>query len=196
MGCVSPVGFDVGETHEALIRLRKFGFTPADLTRIAESDEVAQKVVEALRGRVYPITVDYSMTLEQMIAAGRYDWVNSNITPEHYPLVGSGTVTLDAQLVHYGRDMSSEAVLADLDQKGLRSATIAELLAFGAKYPELQRQFPIVELGSVAGVGGGRRVAYLDRCDRRRGLDLRWFDRGWLARSRFLAFRKSQPSDT
>jgi len=70
---VSPVGFDVGETHEALIRLRKLGFTPADLTRIAESDEVARLVVEVLRGGVYPAVVDYSLTLEQMIAAGRYD---------------------------------------------------------------------------------------------------------------------------
>ena len=187
---VSPIGFDVGETHEALIRLRKAGFTPADLNRIKDSDELAKQIVDLLRGGSYPIEVDYSLTLEQMIAEGEYDWVNSDITSTRFPIVGTGKVGLEGQLEHYGRNMSSDAVLADLDQKGLRPATIAEILAFGAKYPELQRQFPIVALGSVASVSGDRDVAYLCRHDRHRSLRLCCFGDVWDAGSRFLVFRK------
>lgn len=190
MSRVSPVGFDVGETHEALIRLRKLGFTTVDLNRIAESDEIAQKVVDALRGEAYPLTVDYSLTLEQMIEAGRYDWVNSDITAERFPIEGTGQVRLEGQLVYYGKSMSSEAVLTDMDQRGLRPATGAELLAFGEKYPELQRQFPIVELAASAEVRGGRCVLDLGGDDRRRYLYLGWFDGGWGGGCRFLAFRK------
>jgi len=92
--------------------------------------------------------------------------------------------------------MSSEAVLAELDRMNLRPGMIEELLAVGEKYPEKQLEFPIVELGSVARVRGHRGVVYLVRRGRRRSLYLDWFGGGWFAGCRFLAFRKSEPSDT
>lgn len=162
-------------------------------SKTASHEAVARLLAQSplvLSGDNYPITVDYNLSLEQMIAAGHYDWVNADITSNHFP-VGSGTATLEGRLVHYGKNMSSEAVLADLDQNGLRPATLAELLAFGAKYPELQRQFPIIELGSLwQSPGGGRDVACLDRDGRKRSLDLGWFGSDWHGSCRFLAFRK------
>jgi hypothetical protein len=140
---------------------------------------------------VYPITVDCSQTLEQMIAAGNYDWVNSDITSEAFPVKGKGVVQIpDAKPVHFGRKMSSDAAIAELDKMGLRPATHTELLAFGAKYPELQRQFPIVALGSSAQVHGYRSVVCLWSSGRERGLRLCWFGSGWVGVCRFLAVRK------
>ena len=157
----------------------------------AYAASVASFIVRGTVGNAYPLTVDYSKTFEQMIAAGSYDWVSSDITSEHFPVKGTGEIELEGQLIHYGRNMSSEAVLADLDQRGLRPATMAELLAFGAKYPELQRQFPIVELGSVwQSPDGDRDVGCLGRGGRGRGLRLGWFEDDWYADCRFLAFRK------
>lgn len=52
MSRVSQVGFDVGEIHEALITLRKFGFTPQDLNKIQEDEECARRVLQAVRGEV------------------------------------------------------------------------------------------------------------------------------------------------
>ena len=185
----------LSEVTSTLEALELHGVSQEHLKRIrndkAYAEQVASFIVRGGKGDVYPITVDYGLSLEQMIATGRYDWVNSDITSEHYPIVGTGTVALEGQLVHYGRNMSSEAVLADLDQKGLRPATMAELLAFGAKYPELQRQFPIVELGSVWPYPlGDRSVGYLARVGRGRRLRLVWFADDWGASYRFLAFRK------
>lgn len=44
---------------------------------------------------------------------------------------------------------SVEKVFRELDRRGLRPATIEQLLAFAAKYPAIQKQFPIVALGSA-----------------------------------------------
>ncbi len=52
MSRVSQVGFDVGETHEMLITLRKVGFTAEDLNRIQEDEECARRVLQAVRGEL------------------------------------------------------------------------------------------------------------------------------------------------
>lgn len=139
----------------------------------------------------YPIMVDYGMKLEAMIKVGRYDWVNSDITAEHFPMQGEGRVDLGAQLVHFGRDREDADVTAEFDRLGLRDGAIEELLAFGVKFPDLQRKFPIIGRKSVwrhrfgrsccpcLGAGGGGRY-----------LDLSFREYGWNGYYRFLAFRK------
>ena len=64
-----------------------------------------------------------------------------------------------------------------------------EMLAFGKKYPYLQRKFPIVALGSVAFLYGDRHVGYLSSSDFKRVADLRCFDGGWFGDYRFLGVR-------
>lgn len=153
------------------------------------SHEAVARLLAQRMSASYPITVDYSLTLEQMITAGGYDWVNSSITSESFPITETGKAELNAQLVCFERAMSSDQALAELDKMGLRPATIAELLVFGAKYPQKQLEFSIVGLGSVAQLGDGRNVASLDQHGRRRVLYLYLFDDGWYVH-RFLAFPK------
>ena len=140
----------------------------------------------------YPVTIDYADTFEQRLASGRYDWKNSDINKKNFPVKGEGTVDRILELAHYAKDMSTDAVLAAIDAQGYRPATIEDLLAFGAKYPELQREFPIVALGSVwQNWFGNRYVAYLYRVGDKRNLDLYWFVHDWRALYRFLVVRKS-----
>ncbi len=138
---------------------------------------------------VFTLTVNYDLSIED--AAGNYDWVNDNITNRNFPLTRRGTETIEAHLVHFGRVMTSDEVLDELDKQGLRSATIEELLAFGADHPELQRQFPIIALGSVwVDPGGGRCVPVLWSFGRRRSVGLSWLGYEWLSRYRFAAVSK------
>jgi hypothetical protein len=125
---------------------------------------------------LYPITVDYSQSFAKMVAAGHYDWTNSDIVAEHFPIEGEGKVKIMAQLVHLYHAANDRVVIAELDKRGLRPATIEELLAFGAKYPEFQREFLIVALGSYGWVHprGDRRVPGLHGTGGRRNLDLHW----------------------
>ena len=142
-------------------------------------------------GSVCSITVDYALTLEQMIAAGRYDWKNGDITAKNFTVTGTGTVKLEVRLFHYGRGMSTKDVLKDIDQNGYRPIKIEELLALGATKPELQREFPIIALGSVwQDLRGGRDVPFLSGDGSRRHLNLRWIGRGWSEICRFGAVRK------
>lgn len=134
------------------------------------------------------IIVDYAESLEEMIAAGNYDWKNSDITPEHFPILGKGKVELKPHLIHFNRVIDSDDVLKSPEMIGKRPGKIEELLAFGKTYPEMQRKFPVVALGSVAGLDGHRRVACLDEGRSERELYLNWRVDGWDESCRFLAF--------
>ena len=135
------------------------------------------------------ITIDYGLTLADMIAAGRYDWTNSDITAKRFPLNGGGKVDVAVELVHFDRSISSDDAIAEMRRRGLRPATLAELLAYGAKFPEEQCKFPIVALGSVTAVDGYRFVPYLCGVGSKRDLYLYWWDVDWNGDYRFLAVR-------
>lgn len=137
----------------------------------------------------YHLVVDYTQSFKQMIVAGHYDWVNSEIE-KNFSVQGTGTVNLDTELVHLNRNIGSDEALKELDHLGYRAATAEELLAFGAAYPEKQREFPIVALGTVRHVLGLRHVLCLWRDRSERRLVLRWFVLDWSDRYRFLAVRK------
>ncbi|MBI3573124.1 MAG: hypothetical protein HY092_02910 [Candidatus Kerfeldbacteria bacterium] len=142
-------------------------------------------------GNIHHVTVDRDKKLKAMIKAGRYDWTNSDINDKHFPVEGSGTVEIDIELVHYGRGMSTDAVLKDLDARGLRPAKIEELLALGAAKPELQREYPIIALGSVwQNLFGDCSCPYLYRGGSGRRLSLIRFGDGWRGICRFAAVRK------
>jgi hypothetical protein len=146
--------------------------------------------------------VDYDMTLEQMIAAGNYDWKNDDITAKWFPIVGKGKVEFEDTIFHFDHDISSEdavkEILAADTKNPWEPGRIENILAYGAKNPEEQRKFPIVGLGSVGEVGGLRYVPCLSRYDSRRRLDLRWWVDAGGARCRFLGVRKkvSQTSNS
>ena len=140
---------------------------------------------------VHSVTVNYNLSLAEMIEAGHYDRGDADITVERFPVKGESTQKLAVELVHFNRAISSENTIQELDAMGLRPATIEELLAFGAAFPDLQRKFPIVALGSSSIIRGNRLVPCLYEDDSmRRRLNLYWGDIGWDGYYRFLAVRK------
>jgi len=163
----------------------------------ADKDEV-QKVIEdendpmwvAIAKRFTASVATKVLSLKDMIAAGRYDWVNSDITEKRFPMPKDFVLGAEPKVFHFDRDISSEKAIALMDADGYRPATIFDLLDYGAKNPEEQRKYPILALGSVALIYGDRCVAFLHRDDSERHLDLFWFDFGWSAFCRFLAVRK------
>lgn len=185
---------------QALLELvRQKGGSDEDIYRLATPngkgllEKIADLIVEAGRATadVFKITVDYSQSLAAMIKAGHYDWVNRDVTVEHFPIEGKGKVDVEIILVHLGRVATIEEVEAELEKLGLRSAKIEELLALGAARPELQREFPIVALGSRwRDVLDNAYVAVLGGDGRHRGLNFD-YDRGqWHDFCRFAAVRK------
>lgn len=109
--------------------------------------------------------VDYNQSVEQMISAGKYDLIDDAVNEENFPLpVGllGQKKTVSTRLIHYDQGKESSEIISDMEQARQRPANLAELLALGIEQPELQRQFPIVALGSVrSDAYGNETVPYL-----------------------------------
>ena len=136
---------------------------------------------------VYKVVVDYDISLAEMIEAGGYDWVNDDITAEHFPLKSEGKWEVEITLLHFNRFISSDVAIEEADPVIL----LPELLALGARYPELQKQFPVVALGSVWQYRSGyHAVPYLWGAGSKCGLVLGLFENDWDPDFRFAVARK------
>jgi len=155
------------------------------------------KIAEIMAGDIrseegnYPITFNYSESIEDKVVAGKYDWSNEDITSEHLPTSRIGTAESSIKLFHFDQGISSEEVLKEMEKEGYRPAEACELLSFGVKHPDVQREFPIIALGSVwQSPGGHRYVVYLHRDGAGRDASLHWLDLDWPGSCRFAAVRK------
>lgn len=145
------------------------------------------------------VIVDYKLSIESMVEAGRYDYRDGNITDEHFPFTGEGWVETEILLVHFDPDIKDDMVIKEMEQMGLRQATLPELLALGATHPKLQYGHNIVALGSSWVSPNFYRpipclstswVGEYDRAESIRVIQLIWYDRGWNERCWFAAVRE------
>src|SRR3989344_1602454 len=150
----------------------------------------AQAVVAA----IVTYIVDCTLSLEEMIKAGNYDWVNSDITAKRFPIKSTGADEWEFKMFHFDCSTSSEDAVTGITTDDVvnpwQPAGIEHLLTYGAKNPEEQRKYPIVGLGSAPEVVGVRYVPYLGWVDSKRYLNLDWWGYDWGAYCRFLGVRK------
>lgn len=170
-----------------------------DLHRLLTDSKLAQQVAKLIMsgrqkaGDTFKVVVDYSKSLAEMIRLGKYDWANDDINDKHFPIQGAGQHEAELVLVHFNKDITTKEVLAHLSSNDLKAAEIEHLLVFGTIYPEIQKEFPVVALGSVWVLGGGfRDCPYLSFVGGGRELGLGWRgdDDQWGGGCRFLAVRK------
>lgn len=102
----------------------------------------------------FPTKVDYGLSFAEAVRAGRYHREDLT-TGEHLknytwlPLLKkTGVESVNIELVHFERSMTRKEVLEVFEQCDLRPANYRELLAFGAQYPDVQRAYFILALGS------------------------------------------------
>ncbi|MBN1325778.1 hypothetical protein JW977_02245 [Candidatus Falkowbacteria bacterium] len=196
---VSAVGIIFEIVKKISDAIRTLGGTDEDLRRLLTDSKLVKQIAELIMsGRqkasdTYKVVVDYSKTLTEMIQLGNYSYANNDITDRHFPIQGSGQHEVELVLVHLNKDATIKEVLAHLDGLGLKPASIEHLLTFGAANPNVQREFPIVALGSVWVDGhGDRGYPYLRCSGDERELRLYWCDDDdhWSGHCRFLALRK------
>ena len=131
------------------------------------------------------VVIDHGVTIEQMIAIGRYDWIDPNVTHGRFLAIGIGAVTLRPVLVSFD---DSERINSGM----LRHATPIELLAYGAKYPKAQLKRLIFALGQQ--MQFDRSFYHLYLCSRegkKRWLSLRTVDAQFHKGCYFLMFEKN-----
>jgi hypothetical protein len=129
--------------------------------------------------------------IKHLLAAGKYDWASCDLTDDHFPPKQTGPAQAIVEVVDFGtRTISNSEAQIELKKRGVEPAAIEHLLAFGAAYPDEQRKYPIIALGSVACIREHPCVPFLatDGSARFAGI-LAWNDE-WSNAMRFLAIRK------
>jgi hypothetical protein len=105
----------------------------------------------------YPISVDYGLSIEEMIKSGSYSRAYQEITSRNFPSKDTGTKDLHVSLIRLDGRSAFIDVREGEARNGLRPATLAELLAFGSLYPGMFNGIAVVTLGSsLTQSSGGR----------------------------------------
>ena len=172
---VLPLDADKDEAQRAIDDMN-------DPLWVAIVNRFAKKVGEAVQA--------VKGVLQGLIDAGKYDYVNPNITEDNFPVPAEFVLGSEPKIYHFNRYISSENAIKEMDKDGYRPAMIWDLLDYGAKNPEEQRKYPIIGLGSIGEVDGDREVPYLIGFDSERRLNLYRWDDVWGSDYRFLAVRK------
>lgn len=142
--------------------------------------------------KLYALRVDYSKTLEQMIAEARFDYVNSGISSEHFLINGEGIQEKIAEIVLFPGMMTTAEVVYDIRRRGLLPAGIEDLVAFASEYPDFQRiGNPVIALGtSWKRAEGEEVVPVLRGGEKDRNMHLLRTVNNWNPSERFLALRQ------
>jgi hypothetical protein len=137
---------------------------PKEVIRRINSDEwivTVSKIVSYIVA-TFTVTVGETVSVEDAVKAGKFDWSNDNITSKNFSKLTDGQKSdKEVFLFHFNKTMSSEEVIAKMDKAGYRPGNIWDLIGLAVKEPDLQRKFPIIALGSVCELGGDRHVPCL-----------------------------------
>lgn len=139
-----------------------------------------------ISGREFPVEIDYDQPLAKAIALAELDYVNAAINEEHFPSELTGKLSVVIRLARFDVLMTEQNVLTELSEAALRPADIRAHVALSKRHPDLQRQFPIVGLGSVWSSNIDR-VPVLWGGPKGRSLFLLWAEYYWLPGFRFAA---------
>jgi hypothetical protein len=104
----------------------------------------------------YRVEVDYGQPLEDLVRAKGYDFENGfyskDLTSHNFPSKRVGKTTEMIALIHFGYEMSSEEVIAEMIAMSLRPAKAQELFSLGVPraraYCISHGNFQIMALGS------------------------------------------------
>ncbi len=139
----------------------------------------------------FPLHVNYSISIDQLLTSGGCDWKEQGINRRNFPSEARGEIDVEIYLISLGGVLKSEEVMTALREEQLRPATLSELLTFGAAHPDKQLEFPIAALGSIwKGDDGILRVPYLTCSSYQKRCCLLWQYGTWAGYFRFAALRE------
>lgn len=147
------------------------------------------------RAQIYTLEVDYGMSFDQMVEAGRYDWRNPGITRQLYTTMGEGKKRFQAELIRLKRGGLTKTVLATARKRRLIRPAPEHLLAFGAQYPDVQEEFLVVGLYEedkwVRDSDGNLGILCLGENERGRYIGFAWPIFAWRVGDGFLFLRNN-----
>ena len=143
------------------------------------------------------VVVDCGQSLDKSVVESGCTEVDGKINADNFPSDGVENQKREVTifLFWFGWFIHSENVLEVMKKAGYRPATLKELLALAKDYPELQRKFPIAELGTVCLIFGVvKKVVELStRPDNKRAVKTELYARKWPDEYRFPAVKIVPP---
>lgn len=160
------------------------------MPRAKQVNHTQQEMYVDKRGP-FPLVVNWARPIEDLVSEGHYDDVTRNMLRAGLEVPEIGFDRIEGDLVSFTRRSSTDDILRALDRVDMRPAKFRELLVFGIKHPDIQREFAIVALGSISRFRGKDCLAYLHGDRYGRTLVLGVAGDGWrVKRYQFLAFPK------
>jgi hypothetical protein len=140
---------------------------------------------------IYRVSIPYGQSIEQLLEMGHYDIPSPYLNDLDFQRTDRGGEWVrEIELVHFGRNISTDDALGGIEQRGLRPSNVTELLTFGASHPDVQREFPVVALGEIfPHPHGARNVVALGTLGEPRCVFV-WLALDWHDACRFAAIRK------
>lgn len=139
----------------------------------------------------FTITVDETLSVEDDVKKGKFEWDHSHVTSKRLPNPTGGQKSdKEVTLFFFKYVVTSKEAIVEMDNAGYKPANFWDLIGLAAKEPDLQRKYSIVALGSVYKYGDCRFVPCLGEYSSGRELSERYFDDEWNHEYRLLAVRK------
>jgi len=125
----------------------------------------------------YRIRAGDGRSTEELVAAGNYGYAHSCVTSDNFPVRSTSPTVREIVLLAFDREVSSEDAIAEATRRDLARPEYEDALYFGAAYPDVQRERPVVFLHEPwLGFFGRRDVVCLWTNAGRRELGLVGFD--------------------
>lgn len=172
------------------------------LQRLIKNPEKLRKALQKFvsppwskEDEVYLVTEYNKKRVEKLIQAGEYDSVDPRITSRVFPpREWAGAEEMSWVVLFYSnREVTTEEAIREMDRFGFLPSDHPEFLAFGAKYPNVQRRVPIVALRAICSSEGERFALWLGALQGARRLLLRKCETPWSPGTRFAAVGKAPP---
>ena len=174
----------------------RFGWSNANepVLSAAGGEMVEFKTADSSAAAATPLqqarTVSPELAFEERVERGHYGWRNSDLTEERFPVTSDQCGERALRLFHFARSVSSDEAIRLIRKAGFEPARTGDILVFGEHFPDSQRRFPIIGLGSVAEVDLKLSVPALWFDGERRTLDVISYDGDWHRNYRFLGVRR------
>ena len=148
-------------------------------------------------GNFFLISCDGSHEASELVARGKYDQSNRQITNKLFPIRGHAPTERAIrmiELVEFDYNPTSEEVLSEFRRRGLERPTYEDALCFGIQHPKEQRQHVIVFLHELTYIDGNSVLLMLSTSADtiKRYLCLVTYDRRWQGNYVFAAVHKSE----
>ena len=174
-------------------------FETKKLFEVMEEENVSvSEAIKLIRGNKndgvsnLKITVDYSLTLQEMFESINYQHKQENIKENRFPIppeVKGRSLTVSSKLFSFGRMLNRNIFISKMEEEGYRPATVHEAIFFAKTYPDLHEKFSIAALGSTwLDSGGCFRIPVVDK---NKGISQKYLNDEWKASCRFLGVRLS-----